>query len=202
MRSLLLMLAVACGSPSKPVEPVKPVEPAQRVEPPAPPAPVKATFAGVPDTVAGEHLAWILSAVAKDGVVTKAEVERRLHASFLAAVPADKFVAVTKSLAALNPLAVTSVEGNELTLLAKLTSSKGPLLAIVNVDAETKQVTGMVFKPDTPTPKTFGEALQMAEKLAPQAQLLVAELDAKGTCKPLHATASKQPLAIGSTFKL
>nr|MDQ3369676.1 serine hydrolase [Myxococcota bacterium] len=167
---------------------------------PTPPA--KAAFPGVPDTLAGEHLAWILHAiVSQDGVVTTADVERRLHASFLAAVPAAQFLAVSKSLASLNPISVLSVTGTELSLVAKLATKQGPLIATVLVDAPTQQLVGLLFAPDAPRPKTFAEAVQMAEQLAPRAQLLVAALD-QGTCKPLHATTSKQPLAIGSTSKL
>jgi beta-lactamase class A len=203
--ALVLAFVIACGSSSKskPVEPVVPPAPA-----PVAPAPVvtaKVTFPGAPATVAGEHLAWILDAIVnKDGVVVQADVEKRMHAKFLAQVPADKFVEISKSLIALRPIEVTSVKGSELELVAQLSTAKGPILAIVNVDAPTKQVAGLVFRPDMdalPKPKSFAEAIEMAEKVAPQGQLLVAALD-KGTCKPLHATKSKQALAIGSTFKL
>ncbi|HEY5946758.1 MAG TPA: serine hydrolase [Kofleriaceae bacterium] len=208
---LLVSLATACGSgaTTKPVQATSPppaASPApQKPVALAPPASTKATFPGLPDTVAGEHLAWILNAIAnQDGVVTTADVEKRLHAKFLAAVPADQFVAVSKSLAALDPIVVKSVKGTELSLVAKLQTKQGPLLAIVEVDESTKQVVGLLFKPDSgdaPRPKTLPEAIQMTEAVAPQAQLLVASLD-KGTCKPMLATKSKQPLAIGSTTKL
>ena len=200
----------ACGSSPKPVEPAPiPAPPPRAVAPPiapaTPPPAAKATYAGVPDTIAGEHLAWILTAIANDGVVTRADVDKRLHAKFLAAVPADKFIAISKSLVELRPVEVTAVvKSTELDLVAKIKTPKGPLLAIVNVDEPTKQVIGLLFKPDAgdaPKPKTFAEALEMTEKMAPQAQLLVASLD-KGACKPLHATKSKQALAIGSTTKL
>jgi beta-lactamase class A len=203
--ALILAFLIACGSSSKkPVEPVIPPPAPAPVEP-APAAPPKVTFPGAPDTVAGEHLAWILDAIVnKEGAITEAEVQRRMHASFLAQVPADKFVEITKSLIALKPVALTGVKGNELELAAQLSTSKGPLLALINVDGPTKQVAGLVFRPDVdalPKPKTFGEAVEMATQVAPQGQLLIAALD-KGTCKPLYATKSKQALAVGSTFKL
>jgi beta-lactamase class A len=176
--------------------------PSDKVVAPAAPAPKPATFPGLPDTLAGEHLAWILNAIVhQDGVVANADVEKRLHEKFLAEVPVDTFIAVSKSLGALAPIEVVSVNGTELALVAKLQTAKGPLNAHVQVDASTKQLVGLLFKADAPKPKTFAEAVEMTDKLAPQAQLLVAALD-NGTCKPMHATKSKQPLAIGSTFKL
>ena len=205
MRSVLVLaFLVACGSSKQ-----KPAEPAFVEPPPAPvaPAPVvaKATFPGAPDTVAGEHLAWILDAIVnKDGVVAQADVEKRMHEKFLAQVPADKFVEITKSLVALQPIELKGVKGSDLELAAQLSTSKGALVALVSVDGATKKMVGLVFRPDVdalPKPKTFAEAIEMAEKVAPQGQLLVAALD-KGTCKPMHATKSKQALAIGSTFKL
>lgn len=197
----IVAVLVACGSSSKP----PPVEPAPAPPPVAPAPPAKATFPGIPATVAGEHLAWILDAVAnKQGVVAMADVTKRMHPTFLAQVPAEKFVEVSKQLVALAPIEVKAADGNELALVAKLSTSQGALVAIVRVDEATKQVVGLLFKPDMdalPKPKTFEEALDMTGKLAPKAQLLVAALD-KGTCKPLHATASKDQLAIGSAFKL
>jgi beta-lactamase class A len=208
---VLASFVTACGSGSRSTQ-VQPASPAPVASSAADkpvaqtsPAPTKASFPGVPDTIAGEHLAWILNAIANhDGVVAQADVEKRMHAKFLAAVPADKFVAISKSLVAFNPIEVKAVKGTELSLVAKVQTKQGPLLAIVEVDEPTKQIVGLLFKPDagdSPKPKTFPEAIEMIEKLAPQAQLLVAALD-KGTCKALHATKSKQPLAIGSTTKL
>ena len=154
--ALLVSFLLACQSSATPVEP-KPA-PAATPSQPASPAPVasaqpaKATYPGVPDTIAGEHLAWILTAIAHDGVVTRAEVDKRLHAKFLAAVPADKFIEVSKSLVAFNPVEVTAiVKSTELDLVAKIKTKEGPLLAIVNVDGPTKQVIGLLFKPDAGT---------------------------------------------------
>jgi beta-lactamase class A len=199
MRVLLFAVLIACGSSSpKPALPPPP-------PPVAPAPPAKATYPGVPQTTAGEHLAWLLDAIAnKQGEITIADAEKRLHTKFLAQVPATQFVEVTKGLVALNPIEVTAAKGTDLELVARLKTARGPLLALVSADPVTKQIEGLLFRPDTgdiPQPKTFEEALDMTSKLAPKAQLLVAALD-KGTCKPLHATASKEQLAIGSTFKL
>jgi beta-lactamase class A len=202
------VFACGSGSPAKTSEPTTLPTPAATAPPHEPAAaamPARATFPGLPDTVAGEHLAWILHAIVNEGgAVKQADVQTRLHASFLAAVPADQFVAVSKSLGELGPIEVKSVKGTELSLVAKLQTKQGPLLALVEVDEPTKQVVGLLFKPDAgdaPKPKTFAEAIEMMEKVAPRAQLLVAALD-KGRCKSMHATKSKQPLAIGSTTKL
>jgi beta-lactamase class A len=200
MRILLVAFLIACGSSSP--KRVEPPPPAPKTVIPAPPPAAKATFPGLPETVAGEHLAWILDAIAnKNGVVAKADVQKRLHASFLDAVPADQFIDVSKSLTQFNPITVKSVKGNDLQLVARLDTKQGGVIATIAVDEPTKQIAGLLFKPDAPKPTSFDEAVQLTEKLAPQAQLLVAALD-KGTCKPMHATKSKQALAIGSTFKL
>ncbi len=207
------MVCIACGSPSStqlgtspPVQASRPADVAPTAAVAAQTAaPSKASYPGLPDTVAAEHLAWLLDAIVnRRGVITQAEVDKRLHAKFLAAVPADKFIELTKSLVALGVIEVKSAKGSELSLRAQLATKQGSLLALVEVDPDTKQVVGLLFRPDpgdAPKPTTFAEALDMTAKLAPHAQLLVAAVD-KGTCKPLHATASKQPLAIGSTFKL
>lgn len=215
MRGLLpfvLLLASACGSSAPrpaaaPAPVVAPVAP--KPAPAKPVEPAKASYPGVPDTLAGEHLAWVLDAFAKrQGKVTRAEVDKRFDQKMLAAVSADQLVATMPMIA--NQLAgftLVSVKGTEHALVAIVKVANQRLQIILSVEKATKQIDGLLLKPDptdAPRPKTFAEALTMTEKLAPKAQLLVAELDPKrgGRCKPLHQSKSKEALAIGSTGKL
>lgn len=207
---LLFALVAACGSSAKPAALPAPPPVAKPAPPPPakPAAPAKASYPGVPDTLAGEHLAWVLDAFAnRKGKVTLAEVEQRFDAKMLAAISADQLVATMPMVA--NQLAgftLVSVKGTEHAAVAVVKASGQSLQIILSVEKATKQIDGLQLKPDAtdaPRPKTFAEALTMTEKLAPKAQLLVAELDPRGAkCKPLHQTKSKEALAIGSTAKL
>jgi hypothetical protein len=173
--------------------------------PEVPPVPLPAGF---PDTVAGHQLAWVIDViVGRKGVVDAAEVEQHFDATFLAQVPAAQTVAVFGQLAAqagsLTVKDVTPVGGGAgLVAIAEVDGVR--LKITLAVDAKTEKIAGLLFAPDEDTsarPASLAEAEKILPTLAPHASMLVASIH-KGTCKSLHQVASKDQLAIGSTFKL
>jgi len=156
--------------------------------------------AGLPDTPEGRQLTWVFELLdARKGQAEPAEVQMHFAASFLAAVPPEKFLALGQQVA-------PGMAGAKV-LRAEM---KGPQLHVrtaasqrfdwtISVDQDGK-IAGLFVKP-APLVDTMDEALAMVPKLAPKASLLIAELDGE-TCKPLHAVEENQELAIGSAFKL
>lgn len=210
MRALLLLVtslvASACSQPKPPPPAPRPAEPQVVAPSPTPEPPKPPTFAGVPETPAGVQLAWVLDTLVRHkGEVTKDELEKRFDPKFLAEVPPDRMVSTFKMLGAeLANLAVVSVKGDDMKLVARAVVGSDKLQILLNLDAGSRKIVGLLLRPDAeggPKPKTFDEAITMTTALAPKAQLLVAALD-KGACKSLHRTGGSDALAIGSTTKL
>src|SRR5487761_2231883 len=104
-RSLPLLAAlaalVACGDAAKP--PVAPAPPVPSVAAAGPA--IVALPPGVPDSPAGQQLAWVLSAFGRPP--TEADVTSRLTPDFTAQVPAARVIALfTQVGAQLSPLAL------------------------------------------------------------------------------------------------
>jgi beta-lactamase class A len=215
MRTIVLAaLLIACGggaasppaSAPRPAPNAAPAKPAPAAPNAAPAAPARPTFAGTPATPAGDQLAWVLDAVVRrHGKLERAELEAHFHTSFLTQMPSDKVIQIFGQMGAqLASLQIATIEGTDDRLVAHVVVGDARLRITLVLDATTKQISGLLIKPDAdtgPRPQSFEEALHAVAALAPHAQLLVAALD-HGTCKPLQELAATDELAIGSTFKL
>jgi beta-lactamase class A len=166
-----------------------------------------ATPAMVPQTPVGQQLEWFLLQLNGDAAtLTAADVEQHFAASFLAAVPADQVVAITRQLATqMQPVTLIGFEGtpteNEAVALVSAKDG-GRFRILISVEAaEPHLIAGLLVQP-APLPLESWEELdrQLAE-LAPDANFLAAEL-VDGQCQTVHAVNPAQRLAIGSTFKL
>ncbi len=206
-RALAVLALAACSAPAvrarpTPTPAVAPPSPATPSPDAGPPVADVELPAGMPDTVAGRHAAWVLEVVAQGGKTDRATIEARFAPAFLAKVPADKLVTMFPQLAAQlgnAQLVETKQDGD--TLIVRLATLAGAMRFLVKTQADDK-IVGLLFQPDSShEPKTFDEAIAMADKLAPRTQLLVASLD-RGKCTPVHERSTKGVLAIGSTFKL
>jgi len=201
---------LSCGDRAPaPVAPAPGPAPVADPSPKPAPKPVEPPLpTGVPDSVAGHQLAWVIDViVARHGVVDATELEAHFHPSFLAQVPvaqaAAVFAQLAEQLANLTLTSVTANAGGD-QLLAKIDAAAGKLKVALAVDPATKLINGLLFQPDldlAAKPTTFAEAEKLIATLAPRTNLLVASIDG-GTCKPLHEVNGKDPLALGSTFKL
>jgi beta-lactamase class A len=200
LAGLLLACSVACSAPPAP----RPVAPAPA--PPRPAPPPKLTFPGAPVTPAGDQLAWVLDAIVKrHGKLERPELEQHFHPTFLAKVPGTKLQEIFAELGVqLAGLTIVDVQGPANALVAHVAAGELKLRISLELDAASKQISGLVVRRDVdtgPPLASFGDALRAAGALAPKAQLLIATLD-HGACKPLHELGGTDQLAIGSTFKL
>ena len=207
MRTFVVLAAAlaACGSPAKP--PVAPVpdHPVAVAPPPPPAAPPVPTFPGVPHNPTGDQLAWVIDKIANSGgQLTIDDVNAHFSPQFLDNVSADKVVELLPTMAAqLGAIAIDSVEQPAEGIIAHAKTAAGPIDFKLALDPATGKIAGLVIEENTgPPPTSYDEAIAQLKALAPHAQLLVAEIDAKGACKPLHALAATDELAIGSAFKL
>jgi beta-lactamase class A len=204
---LTLGLAACGGGAAAPVSPAPAAAtPATPAAPATPAPPAKATFPGTPATPSGDQLAWVLDAIIKrQGKIERAELEAHFHPTFLATVPVEQARKIFEQMSPqLADLAIVDVQAEADQLLARVTASGTKLRISLVLDPASKQIAGLLIQRDEdlgPRPQSFGAALRAAAELAPRAQLLVAELS-NGTCRPLQELAARDPLAIGSTFKL
>ncbi|MGE0545923.1 MAG: serine hydrolase [Kofleriaceae bacterium] len=206
MRSLVIAIAFAasCGSPSpRPPQ----VAPAATTSTP-PPTPSTATKIalppGVPDTLAGNQFAWVIHTLQNGGNASDQEVRDRFSPEFLAQVPPNQLIGALVMLAKqFEKLeSVAPVDANR--LVAKVMIGGNSVTTSIAVDPTSRKIVGLLFKPQAepiPKPKTIDEAIASLKQLAPRSQLLVASVD-RGACKAIHGVNTKEPLAIGSTFKL
>jgi beta-lactamase class A len=163
----------------------------------------------LPDTAAGEQLAWVLELVnERDGVAAQGELATHFHESFLQQVPLETLEPMLADIAAtLAPLVVQEVapESSALQLVTLVDASQGRIVITLSLDAESGQINGLLFSPlldlETRRPKTWQEVEDNVRGLAPESEFLVAQVDAAG-CHPLHAQRAASRLAIGSSFKL
>lgn len=197
MRASLLLLA-ACGGAATSTAPS--TTPTVTVGPAVDAPKVSAVREGLPDTPEGRQLTWVFELLdARKAQAETTEVEGHFAASFLAAVPADKFLALGQQVAP--GMAGAKVIKAEMrgTQLRVRTAGSTRFDWSIDVDKDGK-IEGLLVKP-APLADTMDEALAMVPKLAPKASLLIAELDGE-TCKPMHAVEENQELAVGSAFKL
>ena len=199
MRALRIALVVAtsaCGAPPSPARPV--ARTGVATAPVA--APVAKPAYELPDTPAGRQLAWMLGVLdARHGEVSRDEVEAHFDPSFLAKVPAIQVIAIASQLAPdFAGAHVVKVAGDGASLSARIASPTARHDATIAV-GPSGAIVGLLFRPVLA--ESYDEVAALVAKLAPKVSLLVAELDGT-TCKPLHAIAETQELAIASTFKL
>lgn len=146
----------------------------------------------------------MLDAVAhRHGKLIAAELEAHFDAAFLAKVPVEQLSAVLEGFAQRGDIAIADdVKDSGTSLVAHATIGDDHLRVSIAVEPTSGKIVGLLFRPDlAPGPTSYADAQHALAALAPHAQFLVAALD-HGACKPLHAFASSDELALGSAFKL
>jgi hypothetical protein len=156
------------------------------------------------DTAAGRQLAWVLDVIARGGAVEAAALEAHFAPAFLAGRPIDKlaaaFAELAQHLARMTITRVAASDGAHIVLHGA--ASEGKFALAIGVDAATGRIAALEVGPEfAPPPASMAEAITRLRALAPQTQLLVAELD-HGACTPRHAWNPTAELALGSAFKL
>ncbi|HEY0839043.1 MAG TPA: serine hydrolase, partial [Vulgatibacter sp.] len=161
----------------------------------------------VPQTPAGERLAWYLKVMEDGGRVDEPGVVASFTEDFLAKVPAADLVAGTRQLALqVGSLKLESVqEQSPYSLAATVRSGAGRLQVMVAVERESPhRFTGLRIvpaRPERPRPSSWDAVDAELAALAPRTNLLAARIDGD-RCEKLHARDPDAELAIGSTFKL
>ena len=141
----------------------------------------------------------------------EADVAPHFTAEFLAAVPPPKVVAVLGGAAPGAPWVVEKVSspgGAATQLVAVVRSAQGPKLSVhlVLEPGAGGRMQGLLIRPhlDTKPAASWDEVAAAVRDVAPEVNLLAAELDGK-KCVPVSPASSidpKKPLALGSAFKL
>jgi len=193
----------ACGSSPRPARPTAPLAETSD-EAPATEAPPTAEKPGNENARAA--LDWVVAVVnERDGVVDKAEVERRFAPAFLARVPSDQVIQVFATLAQqFGDVTVSSVADDETptSLAAVLATQAGPVELVLRLEAaEPHRLETLVFQPAAKH-ATFEEATQALAGVGDKSSLYAARIDKDGACAPVFDRGGDQALAIGSAFKL
>jgi hypothetical protein len=162
----------------------------------------------LPDGPAGEAAGWLLDRLG-DPVGTALESpEDRFAAAFLAEVPAAELEALLDQLRAQGPWTPTAASGDAAGVVVTVEGGGTSLDMQVAVDAA-GLVQGLFFAP-TPPPRepaaSWEELGDEVEGWDLRSGLLVARVDADGTCTPVGGTpvgtAPGEPLPMGSVAKL
>ena len=201
MRPLLCALVLAACSHRPPV--ATPPAATISLPEPAPAPPPLPLPEGVPDTVAGHQLAWVLDVLARDGSVEKPALEAHFSPTFLAQVPADKLATAFAQLAShVGGMKIADVKAKDENHLVLRGSAPDGRFAITLAVGASEKIEGLLILPDTGgRPASMDDATRMLAAVAPRTQLLVAALD-RGTCRPVFQLNATDELAIGSIFKL
>jgi len=211
--SLVTRLAVsalfACATVTAPSSPLPPASPSGS----PPPMVVDATtpvlphlLPGVPDTPAGRELGWVLGAMTS--APSEPEVASHFTPEFLAKVPAPTVIGLFRQIATASPFTVESVspskESTPDELVAAIRPNHGARLTVhLAVDPASGRMRGLLLRPklDVKPAASWEEVQGEIRAVAPLASFLAAEVDG-GKCVPISSFESKQPLALGSAFKL
>ncbi len=166
----------------------------------ATPTPSSSTEA--PDTAAGKQLTWFLDATRTLPIDKKTIVER-FDPVTLDQAPPDVLNQAFSSLTPPGGLKMSSTESTSpAALVAIVETSQGPLKLSLSTGADGK-IVGLLFSviPEA-SPTSWGEIDQRLGAVAPHAAMVIAEVDAGGTCKAVHTLGADRAQPLGSMFKL
>jgi beta-lactamase class A len=162
-----------------------------------------------PDTAAGRQLSWLLQVINErvDELAPK-EIRRHFEDVFLRVVSSEDILAqfslLSKEQAPLTFLEV-SPDTSDMSLLALIAGNRAKLTIGMNIEPGSGKISGLQLTPVAePVPATAASwqgVDQSLSGLAPRAQYLVARVDG-GSCESLHAHASGERLALGSSSSL
>ncbi len=179
----------ASGSPSSPTN--------------SPPSATSAV-SRLPDTPAGRQLRWVMQAVAAPSGPTVTAVDQHMSAQFLAAVPADKVIALFAQQRATRPVQLqTFIATMPSAGQASVTQPGGQRLLISRSTDAAGQIDGLQVKPAPPLPSVTSpaELQRAAAGLGVWSAVLLAHVEG-GTCTVEQALDDQGPHPLGSMFKL
>jgi beta-lactamase class A len=138
------------------------------------------------------------------GAVAPAAVEAHFAPALLAKLPAAQaaaaFAELAKHTAGMTIAAITARDPAHVVLHAR--AADGRFAIVVDVDPANQRIAKLDVTADAgPQPRSIDDAIAQLRSLAPQAQLLIAELR-DGTCNQIASWNAAAGLAIASQFKL
>jgi beta-lactamase class A len=169
-------------------------------------------IAAIPDSPAGEQLAWTLEQVNDGGArLTPRRIETRFDPEFLQWFPPQSVIDVIRAYVAPHgPMTVARFEGGVTSVRANaiLASETGYWRVLLSVEpSEPHRITNLYFEPAyIPTDpgtaaRSWSSLKHRFARLAPEVSFMAAELHG-GDCRPLARVEAEASLAIASSFKL
>ncbi len=164
----------------------------------------------IPATPAGEHLKWVLNAIAETNPPTADALEARFAPEFLEQVPTTQMIATIKGLRMqVGTLTLESIaERSPTELVATLYSAKldQPMaLSVVTTDEAPHKMTGLLLRPLPKRVKageTWDDIDEDLEEIAADVAIGAYRVRDNGSLQPIHMLNEQKPLATGSAFKL
>jgi hypothetical protein len=164
----------------------------------------------IPDTPAGDHLKWFLSAIAETNPPSAEELEARFTPEFLEQVPTTQMIATIKGLRMqVGTVVLESIDERSPTeLVARVYSAKvdTPLaLSIGATEEPPHKITGFLMRPLPKRVKAgdnWDDIDAALEELASDVAIGAYMVRDNGSLSPLHMLNERTPLATGSAFKL
>ena len=185
--------AAACSSTS----PAPATSPAATT---SPSASASAGTASLPDTPAGTQARWLFSALARPPVTT-AQIDAHFDQTALGHVTPAQLEQVFAAVKSLKLDAVTASARNALVMTV---TENGTNNLTVSLETDSAGlIDGLLLRPaSTPaTPTSWAGVKQQVESVAPQTEMLVAQVS-QGSCQPVQAIDATTPAPLGSAFKL
>lgn len=164
----------------------------------------------VPDTPVGEHLGWFLQAIAQTNPPSGDEVERRFSPEFLEQIPTNAVISLVKTVRMqLGTVALESIDErspNELvaTLFSKKVEQPFALSLATKAEAP-HQIYGLNIRPLPKRPvegDTWDDIDTELEEVASRVSIGAYRVRENGSLQPIHMLNEREPLAMGSAFKL
>jgi len=202
--SLIGWLSCACAAAQDAPDTTPPATPG------APGAPGAPEAVRVPSTPAGEHLKWFLAAHARTNPPSAEVIEARFSREFLRQVPTDQMISTMKGIRLqVGDVTLRAVQERSPTeLLATLHSAKLDMefaLSVATEAAPPHRITGFLMRP---MPKrvregdTWDQIDESLEALASRVSIGAYRVRMNGSLEAVHMLNEREPMAIGSTFKL
>ncbi|WP_149359484.1 serine hydrolase [Lolliginicoccus suaedae] len=156
----------------------------------------------LPDTAAGQQMAWFLS-VAASPPISETDLRERFTEDFLANVSADELNSTLEQFGGFTPESIASDEPDELVIVARANGERLNLAVAVNDAGKIAGLTISPADPEMPAPPTSWDDLDdRLDGIAPESAFLAARMDDDGSCTTVHERAASEVVPIASVFKI
>ncbi|WP_278314641.1 serine hydrolase [Lolliginicoccus levis] len=156
----------------------------------------------LPDTAAGQQMAWFLSASANPPI-SETELREHFTEDFLANVSADELNDTLEQFGGFATESIAADQPNELVIVASANEERLDIALSVN---EAGEIAGLTISPaaaEMPDPPASWDELdERLDAIAPEGAFLAARMDEDGSCAAVHERAATETVPIASVFKV